>query len=63
MRCSTRGFSAAALLELKRAYRTLYRSGLTLDEARARIRAQAEAVPELERLSAFVAADGRGIIR
>ena len=58
-----RGFSAAALVELKRAYRTLYRSGLTLDEARIRISAQAESVPELARLAAFVAAEGRGIIR
>ncbi|HYH43022.1 MAG TPA: acyl-ACP--UDP-N-acetylglucosamine O-acyltransferase [Burkholderiales bacterium] len=58
-----RGFSAPALLELKRAYRTLYRSGLTLDEARDRISAQAETVPELAPLAAFVAAEGRGIIR
>ena len=58
-----RGFGPPAIVELKRAYRTLYRSGLTLEEARAKISAQAAAVPELARLSAFIAAEGRGIIR
>ena len=58
-----RGFSASVLVELKRAYRTLYRSGLTLEEARVSISAQAEIVPELAPLAAFVAAEGRGILR
>ena len=36
-----RGFSSAGIMAIKRAYKTLYRSGLTLDEARRQI---AEAV-------------------
>lgn len=32
-----RGFSGEAINELRRAYRTLYKSGLTLDEARTRL--------------------------
>lgn len=58
-----RGFSAVAISGLKRAYRTLYRSGLTLDEARRQITEGAQAVPELAPLVEFLAAPGRGIIR
>src|SRR3954470_21258102 len=42
-----RGFSGDAINALKRAYRTLYRSGLTLDEAKAELEAQAGQWPEL----------------
>jgi UDP-N-acetylglucosamine acyltransferase len=35
-----RGFDAATILMIRRAYKTLYRSGLTLDEARAALAAQ-----------------------
>ncbi|MBX3687335.1 MAG: acyl-ACP--UDP-N-acetylglucosamine O-acyltransferase, partial [Rhodocyclaceae bacterium] len=38
-----RGFTAEDIAAIKRAYRTLYRSGLSLDDARARIAASAEA--------------------
>lgn len=58
-----RGFTPATLAALKRAYRTLYRSGLTLDEARKALSAQITAAPELAPLLDFVAAEGRGIIR
>ena len=58
-----RGFSAATVATVKRAYKTLYRSGMKLDEARACIEAESAAVPELELLAAFLAASGRGIIR
>jgi UDP-N-acetylglucosamine acyltransferase len=58
-----RGFSAEALAALKRAYRTLYRSGLTLDEAKEALVPQAEAAPELRTLLEFIAVPGRGIIR
>src|SRR4051794_26037068 len=36
-----RGFSAEAIAALKRAYKTLYRSGLSLEEARVQLQAQA----------------------
>lgn len=58
-----RGFSAEAILAIKRAYKTLYRSGLTLDEARKQIAAEAETVPELRILSDFLSVAGRGIVR
>jgi UDP-N-acetylglucosamine acyltransferase len=58
-----RGFSAEAVTAVKRAYKTLYRNGLKLDEARASIEAEAVAVPELAMLTGFLADSGRGIIR
>jgi len=58
-----RGFGPEALSALKRAYKTLYRSGLGLDEARAAIAAEAATVPELQLLADFLAVPGRGIIR
>ncbi|HEY3533529.1 MAG TPA: acyl-[acyl-carrier-protein]--UDP-N-acetylglucosamine O-acyltransferase, partial [Casimicrobiaceae bacterium] len=46
-----------------RAYRTLYRAGLTLDEARAALAEAAASTPVVAPLAAFLARDGRGIIR
>ncbi|MEW6678707.1 MAG: acyl-ACP--UDP-N-acetylglucosamine O-acyltransferase [Pseudomonadota bacterium] len=58
-----RGFSPEALSALKRAYKTLYKSGLGLAEAQQAIAREAEAVPELRLLADFLAVTGRGIIR
>jgi UDP-N-acetylglucosamine acyltransferase len=58
-----RGFSGAALAAVKRAYKTLYKSGMKLDEARASIEAGSAEVPELALLADFFADSGRGIIR
>jgi len=58
-----RGFSAEALLALKRAYRTLYKSGLMLDEARAKLAQEVVAHPEIQPLIDFLAVSKRGIIR
>ncbi len=58
-----RGFSSEALAGLKRAYKTLYKSGLTLAEAQAAIAAEADALPELKPLADFLATSGRGIVR
>jgi UDP-N-acetylglucosamine acyltransferase len=58
-----RGFGADALGALKRAYKLLYRSGLSLAEARAAIALEAKSHPELEALVEFLAVSGRGIIR
>jgi UDP-N-acetylglucosamine acyltransferase len=58
-----RGFSAEAMLALKRAYRTLYRSGLSLDEAKRELAAPAAAFPEVRRFLDFISASKRGIIR
>lgn len=58
-----RGFSADAIAGIKRAYKTLYKSGLSLDQARAEIAAAAQAEPALLPLAQFLAMPGRGIIR
>ena len=49
--------------EVKRAYRALYRSGLTLDEARQRVAEIAATQPEVSLFSEFIAASGRGLVR
>ncbi|MFH1869163.1 MAG: acyl-ACP--UDP-N-acetylglucosamine O-acyltransferase [Pseudomonadota bacterium] len=58
-----RGFSPDAVAAVKRAYKTLYKAGMKLDEARAVIDADSAAVPELALLAGFLAHPGRGIIR
>ncbi len=58
-----RGFSPAALMALKRAYKTLYREGLTLNEARDKLAEQAQSVDEIQPLLDFIATSERGIIR
>jgi UDP-N-acetylglucosamine acyltransferase len=58
-----RGFAADTINRLRRAYRTLYKSGLTLDEARRELELQVAACPEVQLLVDFLAASTRGIIR
>ena len=58
-----RGFSPEALLALKRAYRTLYRSGLALEEARIKLEEDAKTHPEIQPILDFLAVSKRGIIR
>ena len=59
-----RGFSPDALMVLKRAYRTLYKSGLTLDEAKAKLEEDAKVHPaEIQPILDFLAVSKRGIIR
>ena len=48
---------------VKRAFKTLYKSGLRLEEARAAIETELAATPELALLADFLAVPGRGIIR
>ena len=58
-----RGFTPEALAALKRAYRTLYKSGLTLADARAELERQAQAAPEVGAIVDFLATSTRGIVR
>jgi UDP-N-acetylglucosamine acyltransferase len=58
-----RGFTPDDLTAIKRAYKTLYRSSLTLEDARTQIAADAKAAAVLAPLAAFLATAGRGIIR
>jgi UDP-N-acetylglucosamine acyltransferase len=58
-----RGFSQESVMAIRRAYKTLYKSGLKLEEARAAIAAESVDQPELAILGDFLAQPGRGIIR
>lgn len=58
-----RGFPADAIAAIRSAYKTLYRDGKTLAEARTQIRAEAEGVPELRPFADFLDAADRGILR
>ena len=58
-----RGFSADEILAVRRAYRTLYREGRTLEEAKAALAEPARHSPAVATLAAFLAEPGRGIVR
>ena len=58
-----RGFTPDDILSVRRAYKTLYREGLALDEARARLAGEAASAPALVPLATFLAESGRGIVR
>ncbi|HLW04932.1 MAG TPA: acyl-ACP--UDP-N-acetylglucosamine O-acyltransferase [Azoarcus sp.] len=58
-----RDFSATAIGAIKNAYRVLYRSGLSLQEARTRIAEISGEHPEVTPLSDFISASDRGIVR
>jgi len=58
-----RGFTAAAIAQLKSAYRTLYRAGLGLNEAIQQLERQCVSCTEIRPLLEFVAGSTRGIIR
>lgn len=58
-----RGFSAAKIAAVKKAYKTLYRSGLALKDARKNIAVQAKSCAELQVLLDFLDSSRRGIIR
>ena len=58
-----RGFSAETIQALKRAYRTLYRSGLPLEQAKRELEKQKAQCPEVKPMLDFLAASTRGIIR
>ena len=58
-----RGFSAESMTGIKRAYKTLYKSGLTLDQAKARLAEQARTCAEIAPLAEFLQGSTRGIVR
>ena len=58
-----RGFTPEDILQIRRAYKVLYRENLSLEEARARIEAESAAAPALAPLAQFLAVPGRGIVR
>ncbi|MDD2932965.1 MAG: acyl-ACP--UDP-N-acetylglucosamine O-acyltransferase [Methylotenera sp.] len=58
-----RGFSADSILQIKRAYKVLYRKGFTLDEAKLELAAMQLKTPEIKLLSDFLDVSTRGIVR
>ncbi|MBU0769037.1 MAG: acyl-ACP--UDP-N-acetylglucosamine O-acyltransferase [Proteobacteria bacterium] len=57
------GFSQETLSSLKKAYRIIFRIGLTLNEAIERVKAEMEQVPEVNDLIRFIKSSERGITR
>jgi len=57
------GFTDNDLIQLKKAYRLLYRSGLNVTQAMERIAADCELSPHIEELMAFIRRSDRGIVR
>jgi UDP-N-acetylglucosamine acyltransferase len=58
-----RGFTADAITALKRAYRTLYKSGLMLEEAKVKLAQEAAQQPDVALFVEFLELSKRGIIR
>lgn len=58
-----RGFSAESILQIKRAYKALYRNGLTLEEAKIELAAMQANTPEIGLLTDFLNVSTRGIVR
>ena len=58
-----RGFTAKSITNIKRAYKTLYRQSLTLEEAKLALAEQALSAPELQILLDFLSLSTRGIVR
>jgi UDP-N-acetylglucosamine acyltransferase len=50
-------------MAIKRAYKTLYKSGLSLEDAKAAIQSQAAEYPEVQPLVDFLSTATRGILR
>jgi UDP-N-acetylglucosamine acyltransferase len=58
-----RGFTPESIADLKRAYKTLYKSGLSLADARAELEKQAAENAAIRPLADFLAQSTRGILR
>ncbi len=58
-----RGFSGAAIMAIKNAYKTLYKSGLSFDQAKLALQEQVGEHAELQLLVDFLSTSQRGIVR
>lgn len=58
-----RGFSSASIMAIKRAYKTLYKSGLSFEAAKLAIQSEIAEHAELQPLVNFLAGSNRGIVR
>lgn len=60
---SRRGFSSEQILGLRRAYRTIYRSGLTIKRALTELESMLENCAEIQMFIDFINSSARGIVR
>ena len=58
-----RGYSATDIAAVRRAYKTLYRAGHSLEQAREEIARASKDAPLLGTLATFLESSGRGIVR
>jgi UDP-N-acetylglucosamine acyltransferase len=58
-----KGFSAETLQALKRAYKAIYRQGLSAEQMKAELDRLGAAVPEVRQIADFVGGSKRGILR
>lgn len=58
-----RGFSTDSILQIKRAYKTLYRNNLTLEEAKTELASMQKNCNEITLLTDFLNVSTRGIVR
>ncbi len=58
-----RGFDKDVIRRLKEAYKVIYRSGFTLDEALSRLQELAKTTAEIETMITFLTQSSRGILR
>jgi UDP-N-acetylglucosamine acyltransferase len=58
-----RGFTPDSIAELRSAYKILYRSSLTLEQATQRLSEKADASKEVKYFLDFIKTSARGIIR
>ena len=58
-----RGFSSESLSQLRKAYKIIYRSGLTLDQATDELKVMANECAEVAQLLGFIEKVTRGIVR
>ncbi len=56
-------FSKATISELKKAYRIMFRIGLTVKQASDRVKAEVEQLPEVKNFMDFIKSSNRGVTR
>jgi UDP-N-acetylglucosamine acyltransferase len=57
------GFSSETVVQLKKAYRLIFRFGITLNEAIERVTAEVEQLPEVCNFINFIKSSQRGVTR
>ena len=58
-----RGFEKSAIMAIRRAYKSVYRKGLTVDEAMVEVLSMAKETPEISLFAESIQSSNRGIIR